>query len=119
MKKATVASQQEEIAAMSRKIASLESLQESEISWVCMDIATDRRRIVALEKVEPQPMQKDRGEILRALIAACGGKMLANETRAKMHLSRSRFSELLGTMKGETEVKPYHLSKRQNVLVLV
>jgi len=30
----------------------------------------DRRRIAALEHEEPQPMQEDRGEILRALLAA-------------------------------------------------
>jgi hypothetical protein len=32
-------------------------------------------------------MQKDRGEILRALLAANGGKMLAKEARKRMHLS--------------------------------
>jgi len=116
--KTTVASQQEEIASTGLKLASLESLQESEISRVCVDIAHDRRRLTALEKVEPQPLQKDRGEILRALIAANGGKMLAKDARQKMHLSRSRFSELLVTLKDEIEVKPYHLNKRQNVLVL-
>jgi hypothetical protein len=63
-------------------------------------------------------MQKDRGEILRALLVANGGKMLAKDARQKMHLSRSRFSELLTTMQGDIEVKPYHLNKRQNVLVL-
>ena len=114
----TVASQGNELAALRSKLASLESLQESEISRVCVDIAQDRRRLAALEKVEPQPLQKDRGEILRALIAANGGKMLAKDARQKMHLSRSRFSELLTTMKNKIEVKPYHLSKRQNVLVL-
>jgi len=82
------------------------------------EIALDRQRIAKLEKVEPQPMQKDRGEILRALIAANGGKMLAKEARQKMHLPRSRFSELLVTLKDEIEVKPYRLNKRQNVLVL-
>jgi hypothetical protein len=81
-------------------------------------MAYDRQRIAKLEKVEPQPLQKDRGEILRALIAANGGKMLAKDARQKMHLSRSRFSELLVTLKDEIEVKPYHLSKRQNILVL-
>jgi hypothetical protein len=82
------------------------------------EIALDRQRIARLERVEPQPLQRDRGEILRALIAANGGKMLAKDARQKMHLSRSRFSELLVTLKDEIEVKPYHLSKRQNVLVL-
>ena len=81
--------------------------------------AYDRQRIAKLERVDPQPLQKDRGEILRALVAANGGKMLAKEARKKMHLSRSRFSELLTTMKGELEVKPFHLKKSQNVLILI
>ncbi len=67
---------------------------------------------------EPQPLQKDRGEILRALLAANGGKMLAKEARQKMHLIKPRFSELLATMKNDIEVRPYHLKKNQKVLVL-
>jgi len=39
-----------------------------------VNIAHDRCRLAALEKVEPQPLQKDRGDILRALIAANGGE---------------------------------------------
>jgi hypothetical protein len=41
-----------------------------------------------------EPMQKDRGEILRALLAAKGG-----QAKAKMHMSRSHFSELLASMR--------------------
>jgi hypothetical protein len=67
---------------------------------------------------EPQPLQKDRREILRALLAANGGKMLAKEARQKMHLSRPLFSMLLATMKDDIEVKPYHLNKSWLVLVL-
>jgi hypothetical protein len=39
------------------------------------DHAFDLRRITALEKGRIQPAQKDRGEVLKALIAASGGKM--------------------------------------------
>jgi hypothetical protein len=68
---------------------------------------------------EPRPLQRDRGEILRALIVANNGKMLAKEARQKMHLSRSAFSQLLATMKDdEIEVRQYHLKKNQKVLVL-
>lgn len=67
---------------------------------------------------KPQPLQKDRGEILRALLAANGGKMLAKEARQKMHLIKPRFSELLATMKDDIEIKPYYLRKNQKVLVL-
>ncbi len=69
-------------------------------------------------KKEPQPLQRDRGDILKALLAANGGKMLAKDARQKMHISRSHFSELLTTMQGNIEVKPYHLRKNQRVLVL-
>jgi hypothetical protein len=100
-------------------IAALESTQEQDTNRICVDIALDRQRIAKLERIEPQPMQKDRGEILRALIAANGGKMLAKDARQKMHLSKSRFSELLGTMKDTIESRPSHLNKRQNILILI
>jgi hypothetical protein len=77
-----------------------------------------RKRIAKLEQCEPQPLQRDRGEILRALIVANNGRMLAMEARQKMHLSRSQFSMLLATIKDEIEVKPYHLMKNQKVLIL-
>jgi len=93
----------------------LEELEES----TARERAEDRRRIARLERVDPQPLQKDRGEILRALIAANGGKMMAKDARKKMHLSESRFSELLATMKGQIEVKPFHLKKSQNILILI
>jgi hypothetical protein len=93
----------------------LDALQEE----TALERAYDRQRIAKLEQREPQPLQKDRGEILRALIAANGGKMLAKDARQKMHLSRSRFSELLGTMKGTIEARPSHLNKRRNILVLL
>jgi len=112
------ASLEKENAALCTKIASLVSTQESEISRICVDIAQDRRRIAALEKVEPQPLQKDRGEILRALLAANGGKMLRSQARKKMHLSESRFSELLATMEDWIEVRPYHLNESWKVLML-
>lgn len=69
-------------------------------------------------KREPQPMQKDRGEILRALLAANGGKMPEKEARLKMRLSKSQFSQLLGSIKDHIELKPYHLDKRQKILML-
>ena len=65
-----------------------------------------------------QPLQKDRGEILRALLAANGGKMLAKEARQKMHLDRATFSRLMPKMKNYIEVRPYRLKKNQKLLVL-
>jgi len=83
-----------------------------------LEIAYDRQRISKLEQREPQPLQKDRGEILRALIAANDGKMLAKEARLKMRLSKAAFSVLLATMKEKVGTKPYHLNKSAKVLVL-
>ena len=37
---------------------------------------------------ELQPLQKDRAEILRALLPAIGGKMLAKDARQKMHIKK-------------------------------
>jgi hypothetical protein len=116
--RATVACQGEEMAALRSKLASLESMQESEISRVCVDIAQDRRRLSALEKIEPQPLQKDRGEILRALIAANGGKMLLKDARHKMHLEPWTFSKLLDSMTDYIESRPYRLKGNQKLLVL-
>jgi uncharacterized membrane protein len=82
------------------------------------EIAYDRQRIAKLEQREPQPLQKDRGEILRALLAANGGKMLAKEARQKMHLSKTRFSLLLNTLSDYIETKPYHLDNRRLVLFI-
>jgi hypothetical protein len=66
---------------------------------------------------KPQPLQKDRGDILRALLAANGGKMLAKDARHKMRLSKDRFSKLL-TVCDFIERKPYHLDKRQDIIIL-
>lgn len=82
------------------------------------EIAYDRQRISKLEEREPQPLQRDRGEILRALLAANGGKMLAKEARQKMHLSKTRFSLLIRSMKDYIDSKPYHLDRRQQVINL-
>ncbi len=66
---------------------------------------------------EPQPMQKDRAEILRALLAANGGKMLAKDARQKMHIKKNHFAELLRVC-DFIDTKPYHLDRRQTVIIL-
>lgn len=109
---------EEENTALRLKLAFLETTEEREIDRLSLDIALDRQRLAKLERIEPQPLQKDRSEILRALLAANGGKMLAKDARNKMHLSESRFSELLATMTDHIEVRSYYLRKNQNVLVL-
>jgi len=65
----------------------------------------------------PQPLQKDRADILRALLAASGGKMLAKDARMKMHLKKNQFSELLAIC-DFIEMKPYCLDGRRKIIIL-
>ncbi len=106
------------IAALESHISALDAHQSEDMEHLARSIAEDRQRITKLEKVEPQPLQKDRAEILRALIAANGGKMLAKDARKKMHLSKELFSMLIASMGDYLEVKPLHSDKRKKVLVL-
>lgn len=107
-----------EVQALKARVDALESHQLDDTARLAREIALDRQRLTKLEKVEPQPLQKDRGEILMALIAANGGKILAKDARQKMHLSRSRFSELLATMGDYIDTKPYHINKSAKILIL-
>ncbi len=107
----------QEVHSLRDQIAALESHQAADIERLALDMALDRQRITKLEKVEPQPLQKDRGEILRALIVANGGKMLAKDARQKMHLSKQLFSMLINSM-DDIETKPLHSDKRKLVLTL-
>jgi hypothetical protein len=100
------------------EVESLRSTEERDISRLALDIAYDRQRISRLERVEPQPLQRDRADILRALLAANGGKMLAKDARKLMHLSKSRFSELLSKTADDIEKRPYHLDHTQNIIIL-
>jgi len=105
------------VASQSEKIAALESTEEHDISRLALDIAYDRQRLARLEKIEPQPLQRDRGEILWALLAANGGKMLAKDARQKMHLRKDLFSQLLKTC-NFIETKPLHSDKRKMIIIL-
>lgn len=116
--KATVASQDEKIAVLEDTEAALKEhhvfsmVSKVEDLWAWVE-ELDRRT-----EVKPQPLQKDRGEILRALLAANGGKMLAKDARQKMRLSKELFSMLMASMDDYIEVKPLHSDKRKKVLVL-
>ncbi len=105
--KVTVARQEEEIMALRAD----EKLDHDDIRDIFDALAS-------LEQSHIQPLQRDRGEILRALIAANGGKMLAKDARQKMHLSKNRFSELLARMEEHIEKRPYHLDRTQNIIIL-
>ena len=85
-----------------------------------LEIATDRRRIAALEMPTPQPKQRTQGDLLRILLASThNGKMLQKQAREKMGISKSAFSRLLQTLRGSVKMEPYHMDRRQNVLVLI
>jgi len=114
----TTAAQNEKMAAMAARMAAVESLQEQDVTRIYCDIAQDRQRIAKLERPpEPHPMQKDRAEVLRALLVANGGKMLATDARKKMRVPKSSFFELLKAC-NFIERKPYHLDPRRDVLML-
>jgi len=108
----------QELAVLCARIAAVESLEEQDVTRLACDIAQDRRRLSALEKVEPQPLQKDRGDILRALISANGGKMLAKDARQKMRMDKATFSRLLVALTNEIETKPLHQDKRKLLLII-
>jgi hypothetical protein len=107
------------VSKQAEKIAALESTEEQDITRLALDIALDRQRISRLEEPpEPQPLQRDRGDILRALLAANGGKMLAKDARQKMRMDKASFSRLLATLKDEIEVKPLRSDKRKLLLII-
>lgn len=107
-----------EIAALRSELEALRQKWDADMDRVLREIAYDRQRLSRLEHADPTASQKDRGDILRALLAAGNGKILASEARQKMRLSKSQFSQLLASMDGDLETKAYHLDRRQKVLIL-
>lgn len=84
------------------------------------DICDHGKRIVKLEeKSQPQPRQINQSEVLRALLAANGGKMLQSEAIRKMNLPKSDFSRLLRCMKDDIKSRPYYKDRRKNLLELL
>jgi len=108
-----------EIDSLRTELETLRQKWDTDLERVLREIAYDRQRLSKLETPpNPTPSQKDRSEILRALLAANSGRMLVKEARQKMHLSKSQFSQLLASMDGDIELKPYYLDKRQKILKL-
>jgi cell division septum initiation protein DivIVA len=108
--RATVARQDE-------KIASLESTQDTQADNQLIQLRLIGQLRDATKK-EAQPLQKDRADILRALIAANGGKMLAKDARQKMHLGKEQFSLLISKMGEYIESKPLHQDRRKLLLII-
>jgi uncharacterized coiled-coil protein SlyX len=105
------------IALQGEKIAALEATASHQEENLLIQLQLIKQLREAIKR-EPQPMQKDRADILRALLAANGGKMLAKDARQKMHLSKPLFSMLLATMDDHIEIKPLHSDNRRKVLIL-
>jgi len=62
-------------------------------------------------------MQKDQPDILRALLVANGGKVLAKDARQKVYIKKNHFAELLRVC-DFLDTKPYHLNRKQTVIIL-
>lgn len=111
--------QAEQIGLLRDGIVRLQKQYEDLEYRVTLDIALDRQRIKKLEFPEHiQPKQKDRADTLRLLLVANNGKMLSKDARHRLGLSESQFSQLLKTLKGSVEVRPFHQDGRQNVITL-
>jgi len=78
------------------------------------------KRLSTLEdcKSNAQPKQKTQYELLRVLLAANNGKMLAIDARHKLGMSKSAFSLLLRTMGDKVELKALHTDRRKKLIVL-
>jgi uncharacterized membrane protein len=96
--------------------AAFESFKKSHCTFA-VRVTNEIDQLFEAREKSPQPLQKDRADILRALLVANGGKMLAKETRKIMRVPKSSFSELLKIC-DFIEIRPYHLDSRQDVLVL-
>jgi len=103
---------------LKEKVSALETTHDKDIERIALEAAYDRQRVTKLEQKEPQPMQKDRGDILRSLIATNGGKMLAKYARLKMHLDKATFSRLLNTLSDHVTRKVHQPDRRQKLLIL-
>jgi hypothetical protein len=106
------------IANQEKKIAALEAEHNRDLERLALEAAYDRQRVTKLEQ-KVQPLQRDRGEILRALIVANGGKVLAKYARLKMHLDKATFSRLLNTISDHVARKVHQPDRRQKMLVLI
>ncbi|MCU0637032.1 MAG: hypothetical protein MUE87_00170 [Methanothrix sp.] len=104
-----------ELAAMRQQIAASEQWQAtlSDNQYTQLQIINQLRETT---KKETTPGQKDRVDILHALIAANGGKMLAKDARQKMHLQKNQFSLILAAARDRIEIKPLHSDRRKLVL---
>lgn len=91
----------------------IELLQENQT--ILFDLVT---KLKSQMSPNPSEVQTDRATMLRLLLVANNGKMLAKDARQRMHVSKSTFSRLLATMKADIEIKTFHADRRKDVLIL-
>jgi uncharacterized coiled-coil protein SlyX len=105
------------IALQGERIAALEATANHQEENLLIQLQLINQLRGAIRR-EPQPMQKDRGDILRALLVANGGKMLAKDARQKMRLDKSTFSRLLDAVDDDIDSKPLYSDKRKVLLII-
>jgi hypothetical protein len=98
------------------KISAIEQQQEtlSENQFIQLQLMNNIKDAITKK---PRPLEKDRAEILKALITTHNGKILAKDARKKMRLSKQSFTNLLKVVP-DIERKPLHSDKRKRVLSL-
>jgi len=96
--------------------AAFESFKKSHCTFA-VRVTNEIDQLFEAREKSPQPLQKDRGDILRALLAANGGKLPEKIARQKMRMSKQAFTNLLAVV-DEIESIPLRTDKRQRLLVL-
>jgi len=101
------------------RVSALEAAQETlaENQLIQLRLINDLRES-RKEAKPPTANQENRTKILRALLAANGGKMLTKEARRIMKMDKGAFSRLVASMPEYIETKKHSLNKRQTVLIL-
>jgi len=99
---------EDQIAILERQVDLLTENQEIQAAL----IADLKKKLYHIE-----PKQSDRATILKSLLVTSGGKLMAKEARRTMGLSKQQFTNLLAIC-DFVERKPFHLDKRQIVLIL-
>jgi predicted RNase H-like nuclease (RuvC/YqgF family) len=124
--KGMIASQDKEMAALRSRLASLESLQESEISRVCVDIAQDRRRLSALEHPikEPSKTETSRAEKIEKYLVSRPDHRAAFETlKGHLGVDKDRLKEAIKTLMdaspGRYGIVRTPGDKRKRILVML
>ena len=108
--RATVASQEE-------KIAALTSTQDTQADNQLIQLRLINQLRETARK-EPTADQVDKIKILRALLAAHGGKMLMRDARRIMKMDSGNFSRLVAAAPEYVDIKKSKLNKRLTLLML-